>query len=119
MRLLMFSDKTKWLQVEEVVPKLGNLIIGSRDEMKQTCKFVKIVSVDKEFSIKDILVVPVNAINKKYLIWRAGRETNYFVDKNCILLILENARDNYVSFLDLKEKNLCDEHKGIPRLEYV
>ena len=115
----MFSDKTKWLQVEEVVPKKGNLIIGSRNELKQTCKFVKVLSVDKGYSIKDILVVPVNALNRKKLVWRAGQETNYFIDKNCILLILENERDNYTTFLDLKENNLCDEHKGIPRLEYV
>lgn len=115
----MFSDKTKWLRVEEVVPKIGNLIVGNRNELKQTCKFVKVLSVDKEFSIKDILVVPVNSINRKKLIWRAGVEVNYFIDKDCILLILENEVDNYVSFLELKEKNLCDEHKGIPRLEYV
>lgn len=115
----MFSDKTKWLRVEEVVPKIGNLIVGSRNELKQTCKFVKVVSVDKEFPIKDILVVPVNAINRKKLIWRTGKETNYFIDKDCILLILENEVDNYVGFMDIKEKNLCDEHKGVPRLEYV
>jgi len=115
----MYTDKTIWLRVEEVVRKNNQFETGFRDELNQKCKFVRVTGSDKEFPRENIYVVPVNALRKHRINKGFGLDTEYFVNKHDVDMVLENEFNNYTSIIDVKTGKLCDEHRGVPRLEYV
>ena len=115
----MYSDNTIWLRVEEVVRKNDQFEVGFRDEMSQKCKFVRLMCSDKQFRREDVYVIQVNALRRHRVNHGNGNETEYFIAKDDIDMILIDEFKNYTSIMDVKSEKLCDEHRGVPRLEYV
>lgn len=115
----MYSNRSIWLQIEEVVPKSSILEIGFRDEVKQTSKFARVLSTDSDFNRQDIIVIPVNSIRRHKIFNGKTNETTFHVLKDDVLMILENEGRNYTAIIDVKADKLCDEHRGVPKLEYV
>ena len=115
----MYSDKTIWLRVEEVVKKHDSLEVGFTNEVKQKCKFVRVTSSDKEFDRSNIYVIATNALRRHKVDNGYGLSTEYFIHKDNIDLVLIGESRNYTSIIDVKSNKLCDEHRGIPKVEYI
>ena len=115
----MYSDKTMWLRVEEVARKHSDFEASVLSEVNQTCKFVRILCSDKEFDSRNIYVIAPNCLYRKKIAYRHGHAIEFFVKKSDILLELHGSFENYVPLTHVNSNKLCDEHRGIPRLEYV
>ena len=115
----MYSDNTLYLMVEEVVPRHSAFEIGFRNEINQTCKFLRLLVKDKDFDKDDIYVIRADKLIRKKVRRNHSIDTEFYVLKDDIDMVLIGEFKNYTAIIDVKEDKLCDEHRGIPRLEYV
>ena len=102
------TSDTNWLQVLEVVPK-SSFEEGIVDEMKQSCKFIKILSNDDDIETDSYWAIPVGGL-RRY-------RTSVWVHKGILL-----AKVNDTEFVPVKSylDRSREEYTGyIPQLEDI
>lgn len=109
------TDSTLYVEVEEMVYKSSDLILGYRNETTNSARIVHIIAFDKEYKKGSLYLCKAGDIRRH----KVQGKTAYFVLKSKLLAELCDNIDNYVPVVHVNLSKMKDERGGIPRLEYI